>query len=349
MIAGDGLLQLGQAGEAVRLVQMLLAARAIQLIVDGLFGPQTQEAVRGFQQRCGCRCDGAVGPETLLALWRTSPRNRSRRAGNAIRRPDLAPRAPRSAEPAPEGSISARELYRPPAPVTVSPVPTGGPADDRLRALQSQAVRVAEGELGVRETPPRTNRGPRVDQYARNAGMPVGGAWCAYFVNYAYSETARGNGGDFSGRHTIHSYQKSYAWFSYGSLTARDQARARADGAALRERHQAAGSTRRFMAIEGSPGDRYASARDLPHEVYRNHRELPIRAGDTALFRRGHVGMVKSYDPATGALVTIEGNTANGVTERRYDLSDPAVLARFDGFGRPALSDLVGSPEESSA
>jgi hypothetical protein len=53
--------------------------------------------------------------------------------------------------------------------------------------------------------------------------------------------------------------------------------------------------------------------------------------------------MVKSYDPNTGRLVTIEGNSGNRVCERTYDLSDPAVLARFDGFGRPALGDLTPS------
>lgn len=217
-----------------------------------------------------------------------------------------------------------------------------GPGDQRLAALQSQAVRFAEGELSVRETG-GPNRGPRIDQYATNAGMPAGGAWCAYFANFAYSETARANGGDFAGRTRLHSYQKNYAWFAYGSYTARDQRRAREDGVALRARHEAEGSTRRYMAIEGSEGQRFASSRGLPHEVFRDFRDLPIREGDTALFRRGHVGLVKSYDPRTG--VTIEGNAGGGrVRERRYDLSDPSVFQQFDGFGRPALSDLTSSP-----
>jgi hypothetical protein len=221
-------------------------------------------------------------------------------------------------------------------------IPTDGPADQRLAAMQQQAVNFAVSETGVDEIG-NSNRSARVDQYARNAGMPEGGEWCAYFVNFAYSETARANGGDFSGRTRLHSYQKNYAYFAYGSYTARDQRRAREDGLALRQQHEAEGSTRRYMAIEGSDGHRFAANRNLPHEVYSDHRQLPIRAGDTALFRRGHVGMVKSYDPATGQLVTMEGNTGRGVCERRYDLSDPAVLARFDGFGRPALADLSAS------
>jgi peptidoglycan hydrolase-like protein with peptidoglycan-binding domain len=338
VLAGD-VLHLGHAGEAVRLVQALLVARAIELLIDGLFGPETQAGVRAFQRAHGCTCDGVVGPETLMALGRTSPRRRSGRSGDAP-----APRHRQLPIPtAPTTEAPSREPIRPPI---HAPIPTGGPADQRLAALQSQAVRFAEGETGVRETG-GNNRGARVDQYARNAGMPVGGEWCAYFVNFAYSETARANGGDFSGRLRLHSYQKNYAYFAYGSYTARDQRRAREDGLALRAQHEAQGSTRRYMAIEGSDGHRYAASRNLPHEVYRDHRELPIREGDTALFRRGHVGMVKSYDPSTGQLVTMEGNTAQGVCERRYDLSDPAVLARFDGFGRPALGDLTGAGDSS--
>ena len=94
------------------------------------------------------------------------------------------------------------------------------------------------------------------------------------------------------------------------------------------------------MAIEGSQGQRYAAARNLPHETYSDHRQLPIREGDTALFQRGHIGLVKSYDPNSGILVTMEGNAGDRVQERRYDLSDPAVLRGFDGFGRPALGDF---------
>ncbi len=332
VMAGD-FLHLGHAGDAVRLVQVLLVARAIELLIDGLFGPQTQAGIRDFQRAQGCACDGVVGPETLMALWRTSPRCRSRRSGD-VRFRQLAPRAPQAGEIGPAPSIPSCDPM---------PPVTSGPADAQLSQLQDRAVRFAESEIGVHESG-GTNRGARVDQYARNAGMPEGGAWCAYFVDFAYSETARANGADFSGRTKLHSYQKNYAWFAYGSYTARDQRRAREDGLALRAQHEAEGSTRRYLAIEGSEGHRFAASRNLPHEVYSDYRELPVRAGDTALFRRGHVGMVKSYDASTGQLVTIEGNTANGVAERSYDLSDPAVLARFDGFGRPALSDLAGDP-----
>ena len=222
----------------------------------------------------------------------------------------------------------------------------GGAADQRLVDLQRQSLRFAEGELGVKEVPPRSNRGPRVDEYARSAGMPngsrkKGGEWCAYFVNFAYTNTAKANGGKFTGQKRLHSYQKNYAYFAYGSYTGKNRSAIRAKNEALRKQHEAQGSTRRYMAIEGSRGHRYAKTRKLPHEAYTDYRKLPIREGDTVLFRRGHVGMVKSYDPNTGKLVTVEGNVGSKVRQFEYDLSKQRVFDRFDGFGRPALGDLV--------
>jgi Putative peptidoglycan binding domain len=58
-----GLLQLGDRGSAVARVQRLLGIDA-----DGIFGPDTLEAVRSFQQRTGLLVDGIVGPKTRLAL-----------------------------------------------------------------------------------------------------------------------------------------------------------------------------------------------------------------------------------------------------------------------------------------
>ena len=66
-----------------------------------------------------------------------------------------------------------------------------------------------------------------------------------------------------------------------------------------------------------------------------------IREGDTALFSRGHVGLVESYDPTSGRLVTIEGNSIGEAVRRRtYNLNDPRDRAAFEGFGRPARGDF---------
>jgi len=55
-------------GEDVRTVQRALAAAGADLAVDGVFGSQTQAAVRQFQQQHGLAEDGQVGPATRSAL-----------------------------------------------------------------------------------------------------------------------------------------------------------------------------------------------------------------------------------------------------------------------------------------
>lgn len=66
----DGWPQLKQQtqGEAVRSLQYLLQAQGVTLKADGLFGPETQQAVVSFQQAQGLSADGIVGPATWQAL-----------------------------------------------------------------------------------------------------------------------------------------------------------------------------------------------------------------------------------------------------------------------------------------
>jgi murein L,D-transpeptidase YcbB/YkuD len=64
----------GSTGEAVRGVQEEFQFRNLSgdpsrgLRIDGIFGPQTEAAVRGFQQALGIGVDGIVGPITWRAL-----------------------------------------------------------------------------------------------------------------------------------------------------------------------------------------------------------------------------------------------------------------------------------------
>lgn len=55
-------------GDDVRTVQRALIAAGADLIVDGVFGPQTQAAVEQFQQRQGLAADGIVDPAMRSAL-----------------------------------------------------------------------------------------------------------------------------------------------------------------------------------------------------------------------------------------------------------------------------------------
>jgi len=64
----------GSTGDAVRGVQEEFTFRNLSgnsnqgLAVDGIFGPKTRAAVRGFQQALGITVDGIVGPVTWRAL-----------------------------------------------------------------------------------------------------------------------------------------------------------------------------------------------------------------------------------------------------------------------------------------
>jgi len=64
----------GSEGDAVRGVQEEFAFRNLSgdpskgLRVDGIFGPKTDAAVRGFQDAVGLDADGIVGPLTWRAL-----------------------------------------------------------------------------------------------------------------------------------------------------------------------------------------------------------------------------------------------------------------------------------------
>lgn len=52
----------------VRTLQQLLRARNHPVAVDGIFGPNTEAAVKAFQQSTGLAADGIAGPQTWPKL-----------------------------------------------------------------------------------------------------------------------------------------------------------------------------------------------------------------------------------------------------------------------------------------
>jgi peptidoglycan hydrolase-like protein with peptidoglycan-binding domain len=60
--------QQGDRNHPIRTLQYLLRARGHSVAVDGIFGPQTDAAVRAFQREKGLGVDGIVGPLTWGAL-----------------------------------------------------------------------------------------------------------------------------------------------------------------------------------------------------------------------------------------------------------------------------------------
>lgn len=62
------LVQRGDRGPEVKVVQQMLTTFGWKISVDGDFGPQTEHAVRVFQKNHGLEVDGIVGPQTWAAL-----------------------------------------------------------------------------------------------------------------------------------------------------------------------------------------------------------------------------------------------------------------------------------------
>jgi peptidoglycan hydrolase-like protein with peptidoglycan-binding domain len=59
----------GKTGDAVRRLQRALRRTPDpEIVVDGVFGPRTEAAVKDFQQGEGLVADGVVGPQTWAAL-----------------------------------------------------------------------------------------------------------------------------------------------------------------------------------------------------------------------------------------------------------------------------------------
>src|SRR5215218_10648108 len=62
------LVRKGDRDHPVKTLQYLLRARGHNVAVDGIFGPDTDSAVRAFQQQKNLSVDGIVGPNTWSAL-----------------------------------------------------------------------------------------------------------------------------------------------------------------------------------------------------------------------------------------------------------------------------------------
>jgi murein L,D-transpeptidase YcbB/YkuD len=76
------LVRQGDKEHPVQSLQYLLRARGHSVVVDGIFGPATDAAVRAFQRQRGLAVDGIVGPNTWRALVVTV---RQGSTGDAVR------------------------------------------------------------------------------------------------------------------------------------------------------------------------------------------------------------------------------------------------------------------------
>jgi peptidoglycan hydrolase-like protein with peptidoglycan-binding domain len=76
------LVRSGDREHPVRTLQYLLRARNHSVIIDGIFGPKTDAAVRAFQMEKHLTVDGIVGPKSWSALIVTVKRGSQ---GDAVR------------------------------------------------------------------------------------------------------------------------------------------------------------------------------------------------------------------------------------------------------------------------
>jgi peptidoglycan DL-endopeptidase CwlO len=81
-----GPLRQGSRGESVRVVQ-----RIVGTVADGVFGPKTHAAVKGYQSRKGLLVDGIVGPQTSRAMGLSYGTTSSRTTTTASRTTTRAP------------------------------------------------------------------------------------------------------------------------------------------------------------------------------------------------------------------------------------------------------------------
>jgi len=219
-----------------------------------------------------------------------------------------------------------------------------------------EAVNSARNEWsqGIREAW-GTSKEKNVGKYYQGTGFKAdpSSGWCGFFVAYNYQKSG------FKYAPSLASMEKARDFFLYRQYTDRSSKK-HAELDQLKSQHQSQGSQRQFFVLAESPGrkfiqnyQKYYPHINLEQQTF-DYSNLPIRPGDTVLFETGrsggHVGMVESYNPNTGKLTTIEGNTSGtgpsgntinqGVARKTYDLTNAQTRKRIQGFGRPADGDF---------
>lgn len=162
--------------------------------------------------------------------------------------------------------------------------------------LATLIVPLAERELGVKEHPLGSNRGPRVDQYQAATWLKVKdwGPWCAAFVCFVIRE-AMEQGRERGGKYTF-------------------------------KRPRTAGA---FDLVRWSRAqDKSTQTRESPLS--------DIARGDIVIFEFSHTGFAVTAPDAKGFVLCIEGNTNSKgsregyeVCQRRRHISTICTRIRF--------------------
>lgn len=153
------LLKKGDRGPEISELQQLLVDHGLQLVVDGVFGLKTHNAVRAFQTQNldpdgrPLKVDGVVGPLTWWSLKNPKP--------------DI------------EGMFSSNLKEMP-------PISSGGSKWGRFALGKA----LGEWKAGAREIG-GNNKGPWVLKYL-DGRAPEGSSWCSAFVSWCFAQNPDG-------------------------------------------------------------------------------------------------------------------------------------------------------------
>jgi hypothetical protein len=209
--------------------------------------------------------------------------------------------------------------------------------DQLVAAYQTLAVYHADQTLQAWDGASDEDRGAQRDQYQREAGM--GGNsnadWCGMFANAQYRDAGFHGALNMTFNSTFHAQE----FFIYGSGSSNSPDLVAPHGTEPRrpvqEYHRQRGSLRSWLEREAighdlRPGDIVTIDWVGPNDT--NDGESNLRN------RVDHVSIVRSYNAATGVLVTIDGN-AFGV--RKPGAEQPA----WDSLGDRDYTTLSGDAE----
>ncbi len=170
--------------EDVKIVQELLNKKGASLTVDGDCGKKTIDAIKAFQSKLGfSKPDGRVDPGGKT--WKGLTGNTS---------------------PSDDQNSSNDQ----------NPVPTG-PVN------KPNWIKIAEGELGVKENTSKTEHNPRVMEYHATTGITNNDEtpWCSSFVNWVMRKAGQG-GTDSAMAVSWKKYGKDVGKAAYGAIAVID-------------------------------------------------------------------------------------------------------------------------------
>lgn len=144
------IIKLGNRGESVRWVQRKLIENGAVIVIDGVFGNKTLEAVKKFQRSKKIVVDGIVGVQTQSYLRK----------------------------------VKAPSNKKSPASILPKPKPPKAPS------VGERAVKIMEEWVGLVESPRNSNKVPKLTSLGKRVGWTAGiynmrFAWCNYGVHLA--------------------------------------------------------------------------------------------------------------------------------------------------------------------